>query len=51
MFVGCISEHPYRIGNGVCQDELNNEECFYDGGDCCGPNVETQDCTECICNE
>ena len=24
-------------------------ECTYDGGDCCGPNVDTQYCTECVC--
>ena len=24
-------------------------ECTYDGGDCCGPNVNTQYCTECSC--
>ena len=23
------------IGNGVCNDEANNENCKYDGGDCC----------------
>ena len=22
------------IGNGVCDDEANNEGCKYDGGDC-----------------
>ena len=24
------------IGNGVCDDEANNEDCKYDGGDCSG---------------
>ena len=42
-------EHPYYIGDGNCDDETNNEGCSYDGGDCCGSNVNTQDCTECIC--
>ena len=23
------------IGNGVCNDEANNDNCKYDGGDCC----------------
>ena len=23
--------------------------CNYDGGDCCGPNVNTQYCTYCEC--
>ena len=35
-FTGCMHEHPYDIGNGLCQDELNNEGCSYDGGDCYG---------------
>ena len=25
------------LGDGVCNDETNNAECSYDGGDCC-PN-------------
>ena len=37
------------IGNGVCNDEANNEECIYDGGDCCGSCVVTEHCTECQC--
>ena len=44
-----MHDHPYWIGNGKCNDETNNEGCSYDGGDCCGPNVDTQYCTECIC--
>ena len=44
-----MSDHPYKIGNGYCNDETNNEGCSYDGGDCCGPNVDTTYCIECIC--
>ena len=44
-----MSDHPYKIGNGNCDDETNNEGCSYDGGECCGPNVDTQYCTDCIC--
>ena len=39
------------IGDNSCDDENNNQECNYDSGDCCGPNVNTQFCTECICFE
>ena len=41
------------IGNGYCDDPTatNNEECHFDGGDCCGSNVITHFCTECICFE
>ena len=26
-------------GDGYCDDVNNNEGCFFDGGDCCGSNV------------
>ena len=37
------------MGNGLCSDVINNPECDYDGGDCCGSNVNTDWCTDCIC--
>ena len=37
------------IGDNSCDDENNNQECNYDSGDCCGSNVNTDWCTECIC--
>ena len=37
------------IGNGFCDDGLNNAECQFDGGDCCGPSVNTNFCTLCTC--
>ena len=37
------------IGDGYCDDIDNNVECNFDGGDCCGPNVNTNYCTECLC--
>ena len=37
------------IGNGYCNDETNNAECNYDGGDCCGTCVVTQYCSDCQC--
>ena len=45
---GCNSEW---IGDGNCDDENNKEQCNYDGGDCCGENVNKQFCSECICME
>ena len=38
-----------RIGNGYCNDENNNPDCNYDGGDCCGSCVVTEQCSECQC--
>ena len=39
-----------QIGNGICNDELNNEECKWDGGDCCGI-VGMAQCSACECLE
>ena len=39
------------IGDGYCDDINNNLDCTYDGGDCCGSNVNTQYCTDCQCLE
>jgi len=38
-------------GDGYCDDENNNSECDWDGGDCCGSDVDTSFCTECACLE
>ena len=47
----CESPLVNFVGDGSCDDENNNEGCQFDGGDCCGPNVLTDYCTECICYE
>ena len=39
--------HP-NAGDGICDDENNNEHCD-DGGDCCLPETITDYCTECKC--
>ena len=44
-----VCENPTWIGDGYCDDITNNPECSYDGGDCCGPAVDTQFCSECQC--
>ena len=41
----------YWIDDGYCDDSTNNRNCYFDGGDCCGSNVNTNYCTECICLE
>ena len=48
---GNAGEFPNEklIGDGYCQDEINNERCNYDGGDCCGVCVVTDHCSECNC--
>ena len=40
--------HP-KVGNGYCNDETNNADCDYDGGDCCGSCVFKIHCSKCEC--
>ena len=49
LIKGC--ENPGWHADGSCDDENNNEACFFDGGDCCGSNVDTNWCTVCQCLE
>ena len=39
------------IGDGLCHDENNIEECFYDFGDCCHRIIDDSECTECFCKQ
>ena len=48
---GCESGGEDYIGDGYCDDANNNEGCQFDDGDCCGPEVLTDYCDECICHE
>ena len=38
------------MGDGFCNDETNNDACNYDGGDCCGYNVNSTYCSDCLCH-
>jgi len=40
---------PLIIGDGICHDETNNEDCNYDGGDCCLFSINRDYCIDCIC--
>ena len=40
---------PDWPGDGICDDETNNEICEWDGGDCCGELVKTDHCKICGC--
>merc|ERR1712088_990202 len=37
--------------SGWVSDGNNNADCNYDGGDCCGSNVNTACCSQCQCLE
>ena len=41
--------NPSWKGDNYCDDENNNCGCEWDGGDCCGSNVNTYYCSICLC--
>ena len=43
----CLGK-PAWIGDGYCDDENNNEECQWDGDDCCNGGNENY-CDDCGC--
>ena len=47
VFLDCLQ--PSLVGDAYCHDETNNLQCAFDGGDCCGPCINRQFCTECQC--
>ena len=44
---GCAN--PTYKGDGFCDDEANNLDCDYDGGDCCLDEINDSYCTDCWC--
>jgi hypothetical protein len=38
------------VGDGYCNDDINNNICFFDGLDCCRSPVNTELCSECSCH-
>jgi hypothetical protein len=44
-FGNCTFQKCGWIGDGICDDDANTFDCNFDGGDCCGPNVNTGACT------
>ena len=47
QLLGC--DNVILVGNGFCNDETNIPACNYDGGDCCGHNVNMDHCFQCNC--
>ena len=43
---GCVDSW---IGDNFCDDMNNNADCDFDGGDCCGDDVDTTYCSVCEC--
>ena len=48
LVAGC--NNVALVGNGFCNDETNNQDCNYDGGDCCVMNANTDSCSDCACH-
>ena len=44
-------DYAELVGNGHCNDEANDADCVYDGGDCCGPCANTDQCSDCVCHD
>ena len=42
---------PSWVGDGYCDDQTNNKDCQFDGGDCCLDFVQKDYCSFCICHE
>ena len=40
----------WLVDNGYCNDETNNADCNYDGGDCCLSSPYTDHCSDCACS-
>ena len=49
FFQFSVCDNPEFVSNGFCNDETNNADCNYDGGDCCGYSINSEHCTECTC--
>ena len=47
VFTDCM---PWLIHDELCDDQNNNEECDWDGFDCCLENVNTYFCIKCLCH-
>ena len=46
--IGVCIDYSWK-GDAYCDDGNNNEGCEWDGGDCCGNNVNTEYCSVCEC--
>ena len=47
LILDCVSGIVPFVGDTFCDDENNNSECDYDGGDCCGGQLTF--CSVCWC--
>jgi hypothetical protein len=50
LFTAPQCPEPSSLGDGFCEDNLNIELCHFDGGDCCLAVIDSNFCTDCLCN-
>ena len=50
-YPNCEFHFESWIGDGICDDGTNSEDCNYDGGDCCLDFVVIDHCLDCCCHE
>ena len=49
LWLDCVQ--AALVGNDICNDETNNIDCNFDGGDCCNRCSNTDQCLDCVCHE
>ena len=42
-YPNCKISEPWKIGDGVCDQQYNDKGCLYDGDDCCPLNANDFD--------
>ena len=45
------TERSHKVGDGICDDDLNTKSQDYDGGDCCSGYSSYEFCYECKCRQ
>ena len=46
----CLLNFGAFVGDNMCDDYLNKEECDFDGGDCCNWKANQNLCSQCLCH-
>ena len=48
--LACNPNEIWLLGDGLCHDSSNSEQCDFDGGDCCLNQIVAA-CYDCMCYE
>lgn len=47
----CCNISSKNLGNGICDSQANNKECYWDGGDCCKESCIGSLCSNHLCKD